>query len=194
MVLNQPIQARHWSTHAARSAHDVPRASNRSGYFLRESRGVYGQAMAAQAKKRRVASTRRRLATRRGLTPPWSTQDSLGATPEGDPRRRSPTSGRKLMQYGKFTSTGSPSFSVQKNLLLGATVPLGQHCESLLNRVRSRPRHWHQRLGAGRAHMLACGYVYTGPGARRCTRPIHASPTTLTQSPSAAAERAATTG
>jgi len=172
MVLNQPIQGTPLvnATPLGSGATTFPRASNSIGYFLPGNLGgVYGQAMAA-AGEGNVGGQygAGRLGYKTGAL---NTSVEYGKTSLGANGLKEIHAGVshdfgvvKLMgQYGKYTfdriAIGS---AVQKNLLLGATVPLGPGTvKASYNRVRiSGPDTGISGLGPGSAHMLAAGYVY----------------------------------
>jgi predicted porin len=172
MILNQPIQGTPLvnGTPLGSGAATFPRASNSVGYFLPGNLGgVYGQAMVAAGEGNIGGKySAGRLGYKTGSL---NVSLEYGKTNLGANDLKEINTGAsydfgvvKLMgQYGKTTldrvAVGS---SAQKNLLIGATAPVGPGTVKVsYNRVQiSGPDTGVSGLGPGSAHMLAAGYVY----------------------------------
>jgi predicted porin len=172
VVLNQPIQGTPQvnGTPLGSGTGTFPRASNAVEYFLPgKLGGVYGQAMMAAGEG---GATGKYSAGRLGYKAgQLNASVEYGKASLGVNDLKEIHTGasydfgvvKVMAQYGKFTLDRSAiGSSVQKNLLLGATAPLGPGTVKVsYNRVRlSGPDTGVNGLGAGSAHMLAAGYVY----------------------------------
>ena len=172
MILNQPIQGTPQvnATPLGSGAATFPRASNAVEYFLPgQLGGVYGQAMVAAGE----GSVNGKYNAGRLGYKAGSLNVSLeaGKASLGANDLKEVYTGAsydfgvvKLMgQYGRMTldrvALGS---AVQKNLLIGATAPVGPGTVKVsYNRVRiSGADTGVVGLGQGSARMLAAGYVY----------------------------------
>jgi predicted porin len=172
VVLNQPIQGvpQVNGTPLGSGVTTFPRASNSVGYFLPgHLGGAYGQAMVAAGEGNTGG---RYSAGRLGYrTSSLNLAVEYGSSNLGANDLKELYAGAsydfgvaKVMgQYGKYTFDRAALGSAdQKNLLIGATVPLGMGTIKVsYNRARiSGSDTGVNGLGQGTAHMLAGGYVY----------------------------------
>jgi predicted porin len=182
LVLNQPIQVANQTTAFAGAVNATPlgsgvptyrRSSNAVGYFLPANLGgVYGQAMLAPGES--TTGLGRFAAGRLGYKAgPWNVSGSYGTTrltSAGASDLKELNAGVsydmgivKLMgQYDKFTYNQFAGASTLKDVMIGATAPVGPGTVKV---SYSRATIGGQPtgvtgLGAGSARMFAAGYVY----------------------------------
>ncbi len=172
MILNQPIQGSPQvnATPLGSGAATFPRASNAVEYFLPGNLGgVYGQAMVAAGEgsvNGKYSAARLGYKTGSLNASAEAGKASLGANDLKEIHAGASYDFGvvKLMgQYGRFTfDRAAIGSSVQKNLLIGATAPVGPGTVKVsYNRVQiSGLDTGVSGLGPGKARMLAAGYVY----------------------------------
>jgi predicted porin len=173
MILNQPIEGTPQvnATPLGSGSATFPRASNTVEYFLPGNLGgVYGQAMVAAGEgsvNGKYSAGRLGYKTGQLNVSLEAGKASLG--PNGLKEINAGASYDfgvvKLMgQYGKYTLDRAAAIgsTVQKNLLIGATAPVGPGTVKVsYNRVQiSGADTGVSGLGEGKAHMIAAGYVY----------------------------------
>jgi predicted porin len=182
LVLNQPIQASNQTAAFPGAVNATPlgsgaptykRSSNAVGYFLPDNLGgVYGQAMVAPGEG--STGLGRYLSGRLGYkSGPMNVAGSYGKTTLTSPGSNdlkelnagaSYDFGRvKLIgQYDKYSYDKSAGTAALKDLMIGATAPIGRGTVKVsYNRasISGLPTGV-SGLGAGSARMLALGYVY----------------------------------